>query len=402
MKILMTHRFFYPDTAPYGIMLRSIAEALAESGHDVSVFSSLPSYRKGQNAPYRENLGRLKVRRQWVFGDEKASLLKRVANVVLYSVGLFLQILRVRPDVVSASTFPPVLAAWSASLAAKLTGASFVYHLQDIHPEVSIAFGGMLGRRLPARILRWIDNQSLQRADAIVTLSEDMKKTLCARGLGPLPIHVINNFALEDFSPGVGKPPQELRKAHGRRRVIFAGNLGHFQDLPLLTEGIELSLAHHPDLELMFLGEGTAAEELKRRWGEHSQVIFGPFLPYAQACELIKEGDVGLISLREEIYRVAYPSKLLTYLALGLPVLALIEQESALARLLQEAGLGAVPLARTPEEIAKALDRLLANPISSAHIQRWCSNNADKDAVLAQWSSLFHKLDKKLSLAAMT
>jgi glycosyltransferase involved in cell wall biosynthesis len=285
-----------------------------------------------------------------------------------------------------------VIAAWTASLAARMTGATFVYHLQDIHPEVSGISGGALGRGLPARILRWLDNQTLRRAAMIVTLSEDMVQTLQARGLGPLPIHVVNNFALDDFGADADMPPPDLRKAPGRRRVIFAGNLGHFQDLPLLIEGVALALSRHPDLELMLLGEGVATADLKRRWAEHPQVTFGPFLPYPQARELIREADIGLLSLRKDIYRVAYPSKLLTYLSLGLPVLALIEPESELARLLHEAGLGNVPAARTPEEIGEALDRLLANPIAPAHIAHWYAAHADSDAVIAQWTALFGKL----------
>lgn len=377
MKLLLTHRFFWPDTAPYAVMLRAIGDALAEDGHDVHVLSSMPSYRsetRPDDTPPRETLGALQVRRIRVFGDEKRNPLRRLANVVLYCWALFMTVLRLRPDVVTASTFPPVVAAWSASLAAQIVGAQFVYHVQDIHPELSQFSGGGLGRGLPRRLLRWLDNQTLRRAETIVTLSEDMAETLRARGLEPLAIAVINNPALETDGQTIAPPP-ELVKQAGTIRVIFAGNLGRFQNLPLLAEGVAQCFDAHPELELMFLGDGVALPDLKARWGAHPQVRFVPFLPFAQARGLIAEADVGLVSLSPNIYKVAYPSKIATYHELGLRILALVEPESQLARDLERCGEGAVPAAATPPAIAVALERLIAAPmpIPNSRHDQWAS-----------------------------
>jgi glycosyltransferase involved in cell wall biosynthesis len=377
MKLLLTHRFFWPDTVPYAVMLRAIGDTLVEAGHEVHIFSTMPSYRSetsDTDTPAREMLGALHVRRVWVFRDEKRHPLRRLANLVLYCWALFVTVLRMRPDVVTASTFPPVIAAWSASLAAKLVRAKFIYHIQDIHPEVSSYSGGRLGRGLPRRLLISLDNQTLRRADAIVTLSEDMVDTLNARGLGLLPVTVINNPPLETDGTIIAPPPA-LVKPTDTRRVIFAGNLGRFQNLPLLAEGVALCFEKHPELELMFLGDGLVLPDLKARWGKHPQVHFAPFLPFAQARMIIAEADVGLVSLSPNLYRVAYPSKIATYLDLGLPVLALVEPESQLAKELEERGCGAVPYSPEPQAIADALERVLvmkAMPASPIANTRWC------------------------------
>lgn len=362
MKILLTHRYFVPDSSPYGVILRRIGKELAAAGHEVEVFTSRPSYgRDPGKAPRREQLGDVAVRRVWVLSEAGRSPLVRVINVLLYCMALFFHTLRARADVVTACTFPPVLAAWSASLAARLSGARFVYHMQDIHPEASTYSGGRLGFGLPARLLTALDNQTLRRADAIVTLSEDMAETLRARGLGPLPIILINNPALETDGE-TAAPPRELVKPAGMTRVLFAGNLGRFQNLPLLAEGVAQCFDAHPELELMFLGDGVALPELKARWADHPQVRFAPFLPFAQARGIIGGADIGLVSLSANIYRVAYPSKVSTYHDLGLRILALVEPESQMARDLKRHGTGAVPREATPEAIGAALETLLAAP----------------------------------------
>ncbi|MBV7380164.1 glycosyltransferase family 4 protein [Maritimibacter dapengensis] len=393
MKVLLTHRFFWPDTPPYATLLRAIGDQLAQQGHRVHVFASIPSYRAdGNAAPRREQLGALSIRRVGVLRNEKSAAWRRGANVLIYCAALFLHILRTRPDVVTASTFPPVLAGWSASLAARICGARFVYHLQDIHPEVSQISGAAFGRGAIYRLLRLLDNQTLRRASAIVTLSPDMAKTLSNRGLGPLPIRIINNLALDQFGENRAAP-EHLLKPAGVCRVIFAGNLGRFQNLSKLADGIARLFETNPQIELFFLGDGAAQHDLKSRWGKHPQVKFAPFLPFDQARDLIAGADVGLVSLERGIYRVAYPSKLLTYLGLGVPVLALVEPESHLARDLVASSVGVVPDTDHPERIAQALARLIAARPERRTVLKAHDRLANRDEILATWCHLIASLD---------
>ena len=48
--------------------------------------------------------------------------------------------------------------------AAKLRGASFLYHMQDIHPEIAFASGESKGKGLVFRLLRWLDRLLRRRA----------------------------------------------------------------------------------------------------------------------------------------------------------------------------------------------------------------------------------------------
>lgn len=399
MRILLTHRYFWPDTPPYALILRTIGAHLAAEGHEVRVLASRPSYRTGGDAPRaprHERLEGMQIRRVFALSEARRIPVVRALNVAFYAWALFWHILRVRPDVVTASTFPPVAAGWAAGLAARLVGARFVYHMMDLHPEVSQLSGGRLGRGWLGRFLMRRDQATLGRAAAAVVLSGDMKATLAARPGGlRCRVEIIQNLALEAQQDVA--PPPDLVKQPGRVRVIFAGNLGRFQSLPLLAEGVARLFPDHPELELFFLGDGTALPELQARWGDHPQVRFGPFLPFAQARPLIRAADIGLVSLTPGIHRVAYPSKMQTYLGLGVPVMALVDTDSQLAATIRDEGLGAVPDARTPAAIAAALAPLLAsaprleqarNRVSAYH-----AREASSAAILACWSKLVGPTD---------
>ena len=393
MKILFTHRYFWPDTPPYALMLRTIARHFAkDEAHEVHVFASQPSYGSAERAPKRETLDGMHIARVATFAEDKGRIWTRIANVAIYCAALFVHVLRARADVVTAATFPPIAAAWSASLAAKLAGSKFVYHMQDVHPEVSVHSGGRLGRGLPLKLMRWLDNQTLRRADAIVVLSQDMANTVAARMPDrALPIRIVNNFQLESFAQGE-EPPVGLTKAPGTRRIIFAGNMGKFQNLPLLVDGVARVLDEYPDVELLLLGDGEAKPALAARWGEHKQIKFAPFLPFAQAQPLIAGADIGLVSLSEGIYNVSYPSKVLTYIGLSLPMLALVEPDSALAREIVDNGLGTVPEAATPEAIADAARALLDAGNRREAVDAYHEANTRPEAAMARWEAVFAPL----------
>lgn len=397
MKVLLTHRYFWPDSPPYAAMLRYIGERLSDAGHDVHVFSTKPSYRESGYAPSSEDLRGLNVRRIRVFRENRSNFILRLLNVLLYCVGVFVHIIRIRPDVVTASTFPPVFAAWAASLAAKLVGAKFIYHMQDIHPEVSQYSGGIMGRGLFYRALAWVDNQTLRRAEVVIVLSRDMSMTLRERGLGNLPIRIINNFLLDDFGESDNaRVSQELCKKPGVRRIIFAGNLGRFQNLPLLVEGVASCLERYSDLELFLLGDGEALPELCSRWGGHPQIQFAPFLPFSHARALIEDSDIALVSLARDIYKVSYPSKILTYLELGIPILALVEKESEMAHEIMDNHLGLVPESQTPQGVENALIQLLENPEYHSGLHAWGETGPTRNNVVSDWVMLMDKLSRNL------
>jgi len=343
MKVLLTHRYYVPDTPPYADILHAIAVGLSEAGHDVRVFTTKPSYKTsaGIAASGKEVLDGVTIRRISVLSENHASPL-RALNALWYCLRLFIEILRVRPDTVQAATFPPIIAGWTASLAARLIGARFVYHMQDIHPEVSLYSGGGMGRGIILKLARWLDNATLRRAHRVVVLSEDMRDTILARGVAQAEkIFVINNFLPKVLPSETGIEAPIL--SDGALRIIFAGNIGAFQGLEAVIEAAQRT-SDLPDVHYWLVGDGSAKQRLVEKAGALTDqtIFFHPFVPQAMALEMIRTAEVALVALSPQIFRVSYPSKVLTYLALGTPILAIVEEESALAQMIKKEEIGAV------------------------------------------------------------
>lgn len=392
MKILLTHRYFWPDTPPYANILRTLATHFADEGHEVRVFASYPSYGKIEKGAALFFDDRITIDRVRTFQETKSNIAVRLINTLVYCIALFFHILREKPDVVTAATFPPVIAGWMASLAANITGAKFVYHMQDIHPEVSHYSGGLMQKPPLQAAFRWFDNQTLRRASAIIVLSQDMKNTLERRDLPrALPTHIINNMLLSKFAEAAAPPP-EYAKAADKKRIIFAGNMGRFQRLDVIVPLIVAAMESDPRLELMLMGDGEMRASLERQWGQHAQVVFAPFLPFETAATVMADADIGLVSLATDIYNVSYPSKILSYLGLSLPVLTFIEPQSGIAQEVADNGIGATPAQVTAESVGEAIAAILADPNVKVNVAQYYYDTYRNDVILAQWDRMLHAI----------
>ena len=380
MRILAVYRHYWPDATPYARLLRTILEhraAADPAAGRCTVFTAQPSYNGATHfAPPRETLGGVEVVRAWTPRERKRFVLSRLlANVCFLAAAVVFAWRRRRDyDVLLANVHPPVLMGLTLRVIAKLTGKPFVLHVQDIHPEASVAVGVMRDS-WKTRLLRRVDAGNCAAAWRVVTLCEDMKRTLLARegfdDAGRL--RVVNNFALENFGraeeggeeerggPAAAAPPSSPAPSSGRQtpfRVLFAGNLGRFQDLPRLVDAARLL---DDSFEVVFMGGGLMLDELKDRAAGLANVTFLPHAPLEAAFEEMRHSDLGVVSLSPGVCRVAYPSKSMTYLAAGLPVLALVEEDSDLARAVREHRFGYAPGQVEGEELADAIRAAAAN-----------------------------------------
>jgi colanic acid biosynthesis glycosyl transferase WcaI len=407
MRILLIHRWFWPDAPPYASMLRSIGRRLVEEGHEVTVLTAQPSYNRatrGEKRPRVEQLDGMTVRRARLLPESKRNYLLRGLNMLLFMGAVRRTILAAKGtqayDAVMASTMPPVLVAASARRAARRRGAAFLYHMMDIYPEIAL----VSGMKKEGALTRWlgrVDARNCEQAARVIVLSEDMKEAIAVRGLDVSNVAVRNNFRLESFDgdeTDAALPPG-LAKPEGAFRLLFAGNLGRFQGLEQVLEAVKRVAPEHPELRLDFLGEGHARTRLEEQAGEllGRQVFFHGYLPLEQAAAAVRTADLSLVTLQPHIIRHAYPSKTMTCLAEGSPLLAMVEPDSELARMVRDEQVGFVAPQEDPAALAEALRQALATaPAERAAMGERARTLAERafttESSLPWWCSLFRDL----------
>lgn len=397
LKIVLIHRYFHPDTPPYASILREIALALANRNAEVTVLTCQPSYNRAvvSTAPRHEQIATNVEVTRWPVLDDRRSRLTKIVNLVGFSVRLVLALVRMeRVDVVMVSSTPPVVLAMVVSLVARAKKARFVYHKQDIYPEVVDGTYSVAG---PLRgVLRALDAMTDRRSDRVVVLSEDMALTTMARSVCRDHIAVLNNFdpwRLDDKDR-----PKSPRS--GPVRIAYAGNLGHFQNF----EAIFAALRHFRGdnrCRFDFIGDGPLRANLESLVADcelDNVTVHGYLDPIALARMLRESFDVGIVSLHPGAIRAAYPSKTMSYLRNGLPVLALVEADTELAEMLDRyrAGWQADPsipgaLERSLETIIRDRRKLEEKAVAARAMY---NDQFAPKRQLEKWADLFEKLGR--------
>ncbi|MGH9243366.1 MAG: glycosyltransferase family 4 protein [Acidimicrobiales bacterium] len=403
MRILLVHRYFWPDVPTYAQMLRYVGEHLASEGHDVTVFCGPPTYNDAYQGPPRpphETVGGVKIIRVDLPPDHKQRPILRAFSMLTFAARLVVHAVGHRPryDLLTVTTIPPIIMGAAARMIRRLTGTPYLYHCMDLYPEVA-ELAGIVRRPLVARVARRMDTTTCRRAAAVVVLSDDMRTTVGERGIDTANVQVVNNFEIEDVAVPV--PASTQLKAPRTYRVLFAGNIGRFQGLDQLVDAVGELAPEHPELELLFVGSGSDVNALKERAGRYPRGVirFLDHQPLEAVLRLMEDADLAVVSLMPGIYRVAYPSKAMMYLKSGCRMLVVVEPESELGRFVIEEELGVVCPPGDGDALVKALRRELeAGPpgeVERARARAACEHWFGRSAVLGRWSELLLEIGKE-------
>lgn len=245
----------------------------------------------------------------------------RMVDAVFFMLWVIGVLLWQRPKKVYVSTDPPILVPFIVMLYARLFGARFVYHLQDIHPEaanVVIKLNSIL-----YSALRKLDCVTMRRADQLITITEEMAEEIRWRSATQSPLKVLANPAVSfntvDFS--------------GRKKLgfSFCGNAGRLQRIPLVIKSISKYLDDGGALEFVFAGSGVFSSELKALSERYPEVTYLGLVTPLEAAQLNTVYDWALLPIEDEVTRYAFPSKTSSYVFSGAKILAICGQKTSVA-----------------------------------------------------------------------
>ena len=147
---------------------------------------------------------------------------------------------------------------------------------------------------------------------------------------------------------------------------IYGGNLGKPQGIPFLMECLEAN-AGRTDCHFVVIGTGTELPKLKAWYDNlndndnlNLNVTVMEGLPKAEYDELVRSCDVGLIFLDHRFTIPNFPSRLLSYLENGMPVLCATDPNTDMGRIAEENGFGYWCESNSVEAFTAILDRMIA------------------------------------------
>ena len=264
------------------------------------------------------------------------------------------------PDaILSANT--PLDAQARLQATARQIGARFVFWVQDL---IGLASERLLREKVPVvggligGYYARMEERLLAASDALVLITDDFREAVPAIARHPA-AHVIPNWAPLDEVP---PRPRDNGWADAQRlspglRFVYSGTLGMKHNPALL-----LGLAQRfPEAEVVVVSQGAGQDWLRERGAASRNLRLLPFQPFDVLPEVLGAADVLVAVLEPDAGVFSVPSKVLTYLCAGRPVLLAVPPENLAARIVAEHEAGLVVPPTDAAAFLDAADALVAD-----------------------------------------
>jgi glycosyltransferase involved in cell wall biosynthesis len=269
-----------------------------------------------------------------------------------------------RPDVIYAYS-PPLPFGVSGWFLKLIKNCAFVLGVQDLHPQCYID-QGVLKNRLLISILEGIESFCYRQASLITVHSEGNKEHIVKKkGVAGDKVIVLPNWIdTDEIKPLPRKNAfSSEHKLNDKFIVGYAGTLGMSQGPMDIVESAAL-IKDRENIEFFIVGDGLERDAMVKRVQELSlnNVRFLPMQPKAVYPWVVASCDVGLVTLNAKVKTPVVPSKILSMMAAGRPVLASMPLNGDAPKLIEESGCGLCVEPENPRAMADALVYLSNHP----------------------------------------
>ena len=401
MRVLILGMNYAPESTGIGPYTTEFAEYLAQSGHEVHVITARPHFPQWKiwseyrgRARRSEQINGVHIRRTYAYVPDKP---RKVLNRILYdSVFSFAVLLRgifMRRCNIVLAVSPPVQLGLTGWLVAKRHRAKLFFHIKDI---VSLAMvgAGMVGHTsLMNSLAKKVEDLAYRCADSIGVICDAFDRYLRNVGVAPSKIVFFPDYI---DSKVLAPTPRfgDFRKRHNIAEhdflVMYSGGIAQKQGLDTLVQAARLT----PQFRIFIIGEGPTKADLEQKAADYrlTNVTFLPLQPKSQIGQQLSAADVLVLTQKESIGDAVFPSKLLTYMACGRPIVAAAGEDSETARFMNRYKVGIVVSPEDPVALSQALAEVANNPERMEELVqnaiRTVSEKFERDAVLARMSEM--------------
>ena len=373
-----------------------LSSELAHRGHDVT-HSYCAAYVSGkgnlddETSPVEfEAIGRGEV-------VDKLAFRRRIVQELRFGVQLARQVRRRAPEVVMVANTPvPSMVLLAAYL--RVRRIPLVLWHQDVQGIAIRSFAGAkLGRafRLVAGVVARGERWVARRSAAVVVIADSFVDV--HRGWGTADkTTVIPNWApLGEIVP----TPRDNAWARrhgiaGQPSLVYSGTLG-LKHNPALLVGLARQVrdAGVP-VHLTVVSEGPAVDVLRaeaERLGVPITLL--PFQPYEELPQVLGSGDVLVVLLDRSAGAFSVPSKTLSYLCAGRPVLGLMPSENLAATLVAGAeGCVLPPVDSALAEAGRWVASVLKDPLRRDELGHKARALAEREFALDGCATRFEEI----------
>ena len=349
--ILVISQYFYPEN----FRINDICKEWVKRGHKVTVITGIPNYPQGK---FFDGYGLFKKRKEEYEGIHiiRLPIIARGTGSIRLALNYFSFVFsglfwksftRIKADKVFIFEVSPMTQALVGVWYAKRRKIPCTIYVQDLWPENVEVVTEIHNKAILGAIDKMV-NYIYKNCSLILATSTSFVKRLEERSSvydkdGKSKVKYWPQYA-EDFYKPVEKKDLEDLKVGDIFRVVFTGNIGYAQGLDVLPKIAQELKKQERVCEFVIIGDGRYMDELQKETVNRDVREMFSFLGRKKPEEIpgyLALCDAAFISFADNpLFEMTIPAKLQSYMACGMPVIAVAGGETK--RIIEEAECGYV------------------------------------------------------------
>ena len=311
---LVTHSGY-----PFETRSRRMAEALVECGYAVDVLCLRLPGQPAEEVLNGVHLFRLPVTRHQ--GAGATVYLREYISFFLLASRQLLRMHRRHPYLLVQAHDPPDALVF-CTLPLKLGGTPVILDMREIAPELFMSRFRLSRRSAVVRLLTLLERWACAYAGAVIVTDEARQQVLIDRGVRARQMIQVLNCPDDRFNDSAGVPAAP----DGQFVVFYHGGMLERYGVDLLVEAVGRLRGAIPGLRLELYGAGDFLPRVQAQVdasGLNDVVRFHGQRPLEELPAAIAAASVGVVPMRQDVFTdLVLPTKLMEYVAMGLPSLA--------------------------------------------------------------------------------
>ena len=402
-NILVINQYYEPDVASSGQLLAELCEGMVASGQKITVVSAQPSYESNNSkAEPFETLNGVDVHRISMNGTRgRANIFFRALGYfrfLIFSIFKSLQISKNKDfDVVMTLSNPPFVGIVGVFLSKKMK-IPYISVLYDIHPDIVEATNWMSFPKFIFQLWNELTSWIIYNSNRTVVLGSGMKQNLIdTKNADPNRIDIIPIWARPEFEPkdiDKIKVKEKFNIKTNHLLILFAGNIGIMQPVEPVIKAAEN--LRDKEVTFLFLGGGvgmrTLSETIDKKNLNNVKIL--PYQPMDDFINLLSASDACLVTLAEGMEKLSVPSRAMTFMSAGKPIIAMMNMKSDIATLIKDGRCGLV--SDHFEGLVENIEFIVENPMKlldmGKNARKKYESDYTKSKVISEFNALFSEI----------